>query len=145
MFLVDVKGRIKKKWGGYSPKIYDGHWLKVNKEWLEEKLNGATVVADNHFLWGKKNLKNVKFHCNIREKQCCREEEVEFITNPLSSKVKSYNKAVRNARARYEDTFGEMSTLFDSLAKPWATSDLQQDYLVSVASGILNCKIQYKL
>ena len=46
MVLSDAKGRIRKIWGGYSLKIYDGHLVEANKDWFEDKLKGAEVVAD---------------------------------------------------------------------------------------------------
>jgi hypothetical protein len=54
--------KFENLWGGHSPKVYDGHWLQSQKEWLGRKLSGAVVVADNQFMWGKKNLRNVRFH-----------------------------------------------------------------------------------
>ena len=59
--LIDLKTRILKIWGGYSPKIFDGNWLKVNKDWLEESLNRGVVVADCYYSWGTKHLQKVKF------------------------------------------------------------------------------------
>jgi len=138
MFVRDGKGKIRKLWGGYSPKIYDGHWLQAQKEWLEEKLAGAVVVADNHFLWGKKHLKKVKFHCNHSERCHCREEEETDIEFPLSKAKITYNKAVSIARARIESTFGEMIQTFEALAKPWGSSEFQQECLVWIAAGIFN-------
>ena len=35
MFLRDGHGIIRRCWGGYSPKLYDGHWLEVYKEWSQ--------------------------------------------------------------------------------------------------------------
>jgi hypothetical protein len=61
MFLVDGRCKILKVWGGYSPKTFDGHWVRAYKEWLEDELGGAGVVADNHFSWGERNLKKVHF------------------------------------------------------------------------------------
>jgi hypothetical protein len=56
MVLADGKGVIRKLWGGYSPKIHDGNWLEIHKEWFEENLVGGVVVADNHFMWEKKKI-----------------------------------------------------------------------------------------
>jgi hypothetical protein len=48
-------------WGGYSPKVYDGEFLKMQCQFIEEELAGATVLTDNHFKWGKANFHSVKF------------------------------------------------------------------------------------
>jgi len=61
MFLQDGRGHFQRLWGGYSPKLFDGDFLDLKRRWLEEKLSGSGVVADNHFAWGKKNLKKVEF------------------------------------------------------------------------------------
>ena len=56
---------MRKVWGRYSPKAYNGFLVKVNKEWFESALAGATVAANNHFEWGTKNLKEVTFKTTI--------------------------------------------------------------------------------
>jgi hypothetical protein len=56
LVLRDGHGRIRKVWGGYSSKIYDGSLLELNREWFKENLANAGVIADQHFEWGKKKL-----------------------------------------------------------------------------------------
>jgi hypothetical protein len=60
MALQDAHGKIHALWGGYSPKVYNGDFLKSHKDWLDEYLAGATVITDTHFAWGK-TLEKVKF------------------------------------------------------------------------------------
>ena len=48
--------RVRKIWGGYSPKVYDSHLIEANRDWFEDKLKGAEVVADQHFCWGVKHM-----------------------------------------------------------------------------------------
>ena len=43
MFLQDTKARIRKVWGGYSPKVYDGDVLEIFKDWIDQRLKGATL------------------------------------------------------------------------------------------------------
>jgi len=43
-FLMDYKRRIRKVWGGYTPKLYDGHFLQERKWWFEGKLQSAGVT-----------------------------------------------------------------------------------------------------
>lgn len=64
MAVVDAKGRPVKIWGGYSPKVYDGDFLKINQDFIEEKFNGATIIADYHFEKGKELFHNVNFLVN---------------------------------------------------------------------------------
>ena len=62
MTLTDGKRRIRQLWGGYSPKVFDGHFLQDNKYWFETQLQGSVVVADQHFEYGKKNFEGLHFH-----------------------------------------------------------------------------------
>ena len=59
-FLTDLKRRIRFVSKGYSPKVYDGDWVKISRIWLEDRLKGATIAADCHYSEGK-SLKQVKF------------------------------------------------------------------------------------
>jgi len=63
MTLQDAHSRVLKVWGGYSPKLYDGHFLRSHHDFFES-LSGAKVIGDNHFEMGKKLFKNVKFYTN---------------------------------------------------------------------------------
>lgn len=56
MVLQDAKGVVCTLWGGYSPKVFDGDFFKVNQDWIEQSLAGDPVLADNHFEWAKKHL-----------------------------------------------------------------------------------------
>lgn len=142
MFLRNKKGKVRKMWGGYSPKTFDGDWLKCNTEWLEENLNGSAVVADNHFMWRKKHLKKVTFHVNSAEKRCCQEDSSDSIEDSISKAKRKYSRSVEEARARVENLFGQMTTMFETLKKPWTMSDEQQNYLVATAAGIVNSRIK---
>lgn len=64
MAVVDAKGRVRRLWGGYSPKVYDGSFLTLNEHYFREHYRGATVIADNHFAQGKNFSKDVKFLIN---------------------------------------------------------------------------------
>jgi hypothetical protein len=57
----------------------------------------------------------------------------------LSREKVSYNTQQKALRARVEDTFGQMETMF-SLNKPWQGESKQLDDIVFLAAGILNNK-----
>jgi hypothetical protein len=142
MFLCDGKGRIRKIWGGYSPKVYDGHFIETRKKWFEQKLAGAEVIADQHFRWGQKHLRQVKFHVakpepHKRGKRKRKDDEV----NDLTEQERKYNKAVKKTRARVETAFGKMSKKFDALNHPWYESESQLDHLVLLASGVVTFEV----
>ncbi len=40
MFVRDVNNKIVEMWGGYTLKLYDGHWVKVHRDELDEKFKG---------------------------------------------------------------------------------------------------------
>jgi hypothetical protein len=120
MVLRDGKGKIRKMWGGYSLKVFDGHFLELFKKWFENKLNGVGVIADQHFEWGK-NLKNVKFFTAHHEPYFSRntttpdedDDAVDLIT--LTKDQQSYNNALYKLRARVELSFGEAKSIFGML------------------------------
>ena len=139
--LRDGHGRIRKVWSGYSPKIYDGSLLELNREWFEENLVNAGVIADQHFEWGKKNFKKVKFYIPIKRPSQGKRKRGDRIPK-LTKKEQRYNNAVHKARARMEDFFGRIKTMFTSLREPWGERDEQMDFLVRIAIGIYNTQIQ---
>ena len=128
MCLTDARGRVRKLWGGYSPKKFDGEWLKEKRHWLEGHLAGAAVIADTHFSWGKKNLKKVQF-CTPKHKA-------------VSLKDKKLNKSNHQLRARVETPFGIIKQKFSALTKPWQEDEVQQDCLVYFAAGVINASKQ---
>jgi hypothetical protein len=143
MIVRDGKGKIRKIWGGYSPKVHDGTWLELMKESLEESLSGAVVLADNHFSAGKKLFESVTFLTNYAEKKVSKkrkresEEDGEGLTT-LTKQQKQFNSAHRKARARIETPFGYIKSKFESLEKPWSEKEEQLDCLVWTAVGIYN-------
>ena len=45
----DSHGKIQQVWGGYSPKVYDGNWVRIVKEILSTEFNGAHFIVDTHY------------------------------------------------------------------------------------------------
>jgi hypothetical protein len=143
MMLSDGKGRVRKLWGGYTPKLYDGNFLELKKDCLERKLSGAEVVGDQHFDWGRAHLEGLKFHVpkkNLpktltkgkKRKRNTPEEKLQ------SKKQKKENSDIRAVRARVENRFGILQVKYQAFAKPWAEEEEQLDYLVCTAVGALN-------
>ena len=146
MIIRDGKGKVRKIWGGYSPKVHDGTWLEMMKDSLEENLSGGVVLADNHFSVGRKLFQKIKFLTNFAEKSGSKkrkreeEEDGEGITT-LAKQQKVFNKIHRKARARIETPFGYIKSKIESLSKPWSESSEQLDCLVWTAIGIFNRSI----
>ena len=39
-------GKIVKIWGGYSPKLYDGHFIELFKDEIEKLTGGMDIIGD---------------------------------------------------------------------------------------------------
>jgi hypothetical protein len=137
-FIRDGNSRIIKKWGGYSPKVYDGDFLKINKDWMERRLNGGVIIADQHYAVGKKIFKNVKFHVAHRTPPKPRDEENQTAYSKLTKEQEKYNANVANVRARIENTFGILTQKFQCLQKPFAEDEGEMDKIVEFATGVFN-------
>jgi len=143
MFIND--GRVVRKIiGGYSPKIYDGKVLELNRDVFENIFAGATIVGDQHFQWGKKNLKGVTVHTPIKNKPRNGKHNQEDEIVSLTKDETKYNAAVRTARAQVETPFGIIDRKFESLRKYWPESADQMDALIYIAAGIMNSESEAK-
>lgn len=147
MIVSDVAQRVVKVWGGYSPKLYDGTFLEVNRMELLKDFEGMTILADNHFYRGKSLFQNkIKFHVNYPEKgvdsDSTREESTteEGYKYPLAKTDLVYNRQQKRGRARIEQVIGSIKKNFRGLRDHWyGTKDELNDlFLVSV--GIYNYK-----
>lgn len=138
MIIRDGKGRIRKIWGGYSPKIHDGNFLELWREWIEENLAGAGVIADEHFGWGKQHLKEVKYYTPIRRPPSKKRTYDGEDIAKLTKNEEAYNEAIHSARARVENPFAQLKKKWVALGSPWAEEDEQLDHLIRVAIAIYN-------
>ncbi len=46
--FFDLSGGMKAMWGGYTPKLYDGHFIEAHKQTIEEKFQGGVIFGDTH-------------------------------------------------------------------------------------------------
>ena len=146
MFLQDAKGRFRKVWGGYTPKLYDGDFLAINKQSIETELEGAQICADNHFSVGKRMF-NGEHKPKIFTNFAIQKKDTEHGNEPAADKdvtptinkhQRAFNKIHQKLRARVEMPYGLMKTKFQCLAHPWQEDDEQLDYQVRFAAGLLN-------
>jgi DDE superfamily endonuclease len=138
LFLFDGKGRIQQWWGGYTPKLYDGHALQVQKNWLRNHLQGGVVVADKHFAWGNQLHKDIRFLVKVRRHRMPGRKGATRLGR--TPKEKRYNQSVQQTRARVERWFAAMKNEVRQLKKPWFGKNHEQDWLVSFAVGLLNAR-----
>ena len=57
--LTDGNGVPLKIWGGYSPKVYDGHWIPLHRRWLNHNLRGCYLFGDSHYWSAQDDLDQV--------------------------------------------------------------------------------------
>ena len=144
MMLCDAKSRVRYLCGGYSPKVYDGDWLKINKAWIASSLHGATVIADGHFAPGRTLLPGeVTFLVNYPQPAGPQLNAAGGIGQKgkqvhLTQELQHFNNVHRSARARVESPFARLKKKFISLDKPWYEDPIQQDYLVHIGCAIIN-------
>jgi hypothetical protein len=141
MTICDGKRRIRKIWGGYSPKIHDGNWLEIFKDWFEKNLVGAGILGDDHFSWGRKKIKGVKFFTPFRKPPRPRNPRPGQGRTKLTKAQKTFNSHLTALRARVESPYGSFKTMFAALGKPFAENEQQHDYLVLIAAGVHNSHI----
>lgn len=136
MILRNRKGRIRKMWGGYSPKVFNGTFLDIQRHWIERKLKGSRVITDQHFEHGKK-LSNVTFYTVFYEPRFTHKNNT---TTPddddavditiFTQEQSTFNAALYKLHARVELPFGETKSIFGVFQAYWQESDNQLDYMV---------------
>lgn len=130
MSLTDANGEGKYISNGYSPKLYDAHWVQARKEWVEQTLAGATIYADNHFRSAASDLKDVNLVASKAKpsKKSGRKLDIDD---------KLLNKCISSCRGRVESPFGIMQNKFCALSKAFYEGNQQLDYLVTFAFGVV--------
>lgn len=140
--ICDANRRIRKVWGGYSPKVYDGAFLEITREWFEEKLKGGVIVADTHYAYGRDNIRDPKFYVPVPKPPKRKKDDTMVNLSVLTKEQQAKNKAIRQARARVESPFGEVKQKWAALSSPWGESESQLDSLVFLAFGIHNFELE---
>ena len=143
MVMRNGYGKACEIWGGYSPKIYDGHFIEMIARQLERAIGGTNIIADQYFNYGNQVLRNVKIYSNIPVPSTEVQEGVEFEGDAayrLTKEQVSYNTAHKRLRARVEGGFGAFYKLFSLIAKPWGERAKQLDYLVIIGMGVINAQ-----
>jgi hypothetical protein len=142
MVLQDGKSRIVKVWGSYNPKVYDGLFLEVVADWIDDTLFGVSVIADNHFKGGNESCENVVFHTNIEEPHESKNKDTMEGFRKLTKKQLSWNEAHRKARARVESPFGRVKSMFKSLGTLYRKRKEAQKHMVKIGFAIHNINIK---
>ena len=136
--VFDAKGEVRFISPGYSPKIYDGHWLDMNRPLLEEKFKGATVIADTHFEKGESMFNNLSFKTPIREPRGKKRRSDGVEVPQLNQGSESYNRSHKRLRSRVELPFARMEQIFSIVSEPFYDGEDQLEYLIMIGCGIIN-------
>jgi hypothetical protein len=144
MLLQNGQNKILKIWGGYTPKLYDGDFLDLKKEWFRRHLDGAHVIGDDHFRKGKeyfRSKKHPKFHIPYRITEAKSGNSDPDLDDVLPKGKQRFNKRLHKLRSRVEIPFGWVKNSFASISTPWPEAEQQLDYLIVFAFGVHNLRI----
>jgi hypothetical protein len=137
----DLKARVRRVNGPFSPKMFDGDYLSTEKKWIEDKLQNNGFGADHHYSVGRKMFKNVDCHVALAENEHCIPSKISQKLREDGITVKEYSLAVKQIRGRVEEPFGFVKTKFKSLGKKWAESEEQHAKVIKYALAVYNCKM----
>lgn len=133
--------------GGYSPKIYDGHFLEAISSVIDGSLGSSSSIGDAHFEYANQSFRSHHIYTNLAVPDSAPNLDSESdrdVLEKLTKEQQTYNKAHQRLRARVENSFGIIKQLFPSLSKPWRERPKQLDYLVKIAMGVHNYNKTHK-
>lgn len=137
MIVIDAKCKVRYISAGYSPKVYDGHWVQARRDWLESTFENGAFLADGHFHEGEA-LDNVKFYVPSRTKPTPPEAAEDPEMEKLVKKEEARNKAIKSSRSRAELAISRIKQPWKVLQAPWAEELNQLTYLVYIAVAVYN-------
>lgn len=146
MVIRDGKRQIHGLYGGYSPKTYEGTWLRTHKDLMEADWAGGVFVGDEHFHLAHKYFSDPVFHTTVKtlptsEDNPNSQMDAEAYQRAILTKQQqAHNEQVSSARSRIESVCGQLSQTFQCLTIPWAEDFVQLDYVVNLAAAVANCK-----
>jgi hypothetical protein len=126
--------------GGYSPKMYDGHYIHSVCREIRRNLKGGVVVADSHFRKAEAGMKEVQFKTPFPKPAIQKGWRAGAGVAKLDRAKQVYNRRQKALRARVESTFGIIHGIFPSLKQPWREDKVGMDCMVMIAAAIHNLK-----
>jgi hypothetical protein len=157
--LVNAHGLAVGLWGGYSPKVYDGDWIKVMREFIGQNFKGAHIIADTHYETANRTMKEdgidglVKFYTPFskprgpkKTKKRKKADQGSFLDDPsegmkvLTAEQEQWNRNVAHVRSRVESPFGLIKQKWKGLDLFYG-DEAQQNYLLFIAVASRNFEL----
>jgi hypothetical protein len=66
-FIVDATERVRYIKGPMEPGQFDGTFLQMWRDEINDKFKGGRIIGDNHYCGGTQLFEDPKFYCNERE------------------------------------------------------------------------------
>ena len=140
--IQDLRGKIiELSDAGYTPKLYDGHWMLANADRINRQYKGSTIAADCHYHSSRYAFENLTILAPAPDRKATRAEGSEGTGTVLSKKQQTENAQIRALRSRVEAPFGIIKTKFEALFQPWYESKKQQNHMVNYAVGVHNFEL----
>jgi hypothetical protein len=137
MFLLNGDQLISKMWGGYSPKLYDGHFVESHKQWFDKKLANVALIGDTHFHSVRDQLRKCQMIAP-RPTPASSNSERGQDEERLTADQQKKNAEIRRIRARCEQPFGMIKSQMQILKRPWAEELHALDSVVTIGTAIYN-------
>ena len=119
-----------KIWGGYSPKVYDGHWIPLHRRWLNHNLQGCYLFGDSHYWSAQDDLDQVTLIATMPKTVKPKHGVATVGTTTImvnDDDFKLQQKVVHQIRPNVERSFGQMSQIFNALNKKFIDGERQLD------------------
>lgn len=144
MTVITLMGEVVQMWGGYSPKVFDGHFLEAQAQWFERHAKGLKIAADAHFSAGNRLFQDPKFFTPTVRRGMKRKRDDEnnsAARSHLTKAQKKVNKQIRAIRARVEHPYAKIRNKWKTLDGVFWESEQQLDCLVWYATALHNYSI----
>lgn len=120
--------------------IYDGDFLKIQGQFIEDKLQGAIILTNNHFSYGQMGFNSIRVITTISHPRG-RSTSLEGATT-LTQEQEMHNRELASAHACIENGFGHIISIFDVLRMAWHEDKSQHNMAVWTTVGIANKRLQ---
>lgn len=105
--------------------------MTLQRDFIEDNMEGAVICGDEHFSKGRKLFDKVEYVVPFRQPPASS-------LSRLTTQQAASNASIRRLRQRVENTFAFIERKFVALQKPWMEDETQLDCLVWFAAGVYN-------